>query len=161
MGSVDLTFNSPDLAGGLDRKPLRPTSIYAWSGSLWLPVKCDSTGAIASGGTSTSPVEPVTSTAAEGSHVFKNAAGTLYSLSVVVGAVSGWLMLFDATSAPANGAVTPLGVWPVASDGTSGFFQVPINVPWSFATGITAVFSSTGPYTKTTSATATFSAQTA
>jgi hypothetical protein len=65
-------------------------------------------------------------------------------------------MLFDSTSAPADGAVTPKWVYPIPAGGA-------INMDWSrplaFTNGITVVFSSTGPFAKTADATAYISGQ--
>src|SRR5579863_10083799 len=48
-------------------------------------------------------ISPTASGAAESSHVLKGSAGNLYTLTVTIGATTGYLMLFDATSAPADG----------------------------------------------------------
>jgi len=64
-------------------------------------------------------------------------------------------MVFDATSAPADGAVTPKEC-AVAPANATTFIDYGGGPPESFATGITAVFSSTGCFTKTASATAFF-----
>ncbi len=102
----------------------------------------------------------VQSTATEAFHVLKASAGNLYSISVTVGATSGYLMIFNAISAPTDGAVTPAYCIPVTSNGTNGLNGASWSVnPASFSTGITAVFSSTGCTTKTASATAFFTAQ--
>ena len=94
------------------------------------------------------------------SHVLKASAGALINVTVTIGATSGWLMIFEATSAPADGAVTPKYCRYVKSDGTGGASSVSWgDLPLTFATGITAVFSSTGCFTKTASATAYFSGQ--
>ncbi len=106
-------------------------------------------------------VTPVVSSAAESGHVLKGSAGALYSIDCTLGAVSGYLMVFNATSAPADGAVTPIKCWPVASDGTSGSFQRTFTPPIACSVGITVVFSTTGPFTKTASATAMFSGEVA
>lgn len=100
----------------------------------------------------------VKSTAAESSHVLKSSAGILKSLSVTLGATSGWIMVFDAVSAPADGAVTPIWWCPVDSDGTKGFASFSFVHPLPCATGITAVFSTSGPFAKAASSTASFSA---
>lgn len=101
----------------------------------------------------------VRSTTAESNHVLKGSAGSLYSLAVTIGATSGWLLLFNATSAPADGAVTPVFWLPLTSNGANGYGTIEWRMPLQFSTGITAVFSTTGPFTKTASATAAFSAQ--
>lgn len=105
-------------------------------------------------------IAPVASGAAESNHVLKASAGNLYGLTAAIGATSGYVMLFDATSAPVDGAVTPKYCFPVSSNGTNGGIAIGWkSPPAAFATGITAVFSSTGCFTKTASATASFFAQ--
>lgn len=97
------------------------------------------------------------SAALEASHQIKASGGNLYWLTVTIGATSGYLLLFDATTPPADGTVTPQYAVPVSSDGASGFASLEIQaLPMSFIHGICAVFSSTGPFTKTASATAAF-----
>lgn len=105
-------------------------------------------------------IAPTVSGALQSGNVLLSAAGNLYTLSVTITTVSGYLMVFDATSAPGDGAVTPKVCQPVNSNGTNGAVSMTWgNIPLRFATGITAVFSSTGCFTKTASATAVFSAQ--
>lgn len=104
------------------------------------------------------------SAAAESSHVFCNAAGTggaqkapcfIRSLYVTTGAASGYLMVFNATSAPADGAVTPAACIVVPANNTAhiDFGET----TQAFMAGLVAVFSTTGCFTKTASATAYFS----
>ena len=87
--------------------------------------------------------------------VLKASAGSLCSL-VASTTAAGWIMLFDATSAPADGTVAPKWAYPLSAGGA-------LNMAWpnplSFATGITAVFSTTGPFTKLASTTAYISGQ--
>jgi hypothetical protein len=101
---------------------------------------------------------PVVSTAAEASHVLKASAGNFYSLAVTAGASAGYVLVFNAISAPADGAVTPVECIAVAANATvtipsSGAFDIPVR----YSAGITAVFSTTGCFTKTASTTAFFS----
>lgn len=103
--------------------------------------------------------QPITSTpsaAAEGSHVFKTSAGALYSILVTSGGSAGYVLLFNSTTAPADGAVTPNRCFVLAANST---LTATMQYPMAFGTGITAVFSTTGCFTKTVSATAFFSAQ--
>lgn len=103
---------------------------------------------------------PVVSASAESGHVLKSGAGNLYGFSATVGVTSGYVMLFNATSAPADGAVTPLFCYPVTSNGTNGGMGASWgDLPARFSTGITIVFSTTGCFTKTASATAFFAGQ--
>lgn len=118
----------------------------------------------ASGGITTSvtpvAVATVASTALEACHVLKASAGGLITLTAEIGATSGYLLVFDASSAPADGAVTPIWWREISSNGTNGGLSASWGVsPISATTGITACFSTTGPFTKTASATAAFSAQ--
>lgn len=108
---------------------------------------------------SSSGVALTPSTTTESNHVLKASSGSLSSLTVAIGATSGWVLVFDATSAPADGAVTPKWWFPVASNGTSGAISAAWVEPAQFSTGVTVVFSTTGPFTKTASATAQFSGQ--
>lgn len=96
----------------------------------------------------------------------------LLTLTAKIGAISGYLMIFDATALPSNGAVTPcannsttrpcqLFCVPVTSNGTNGSISVSyIATPILASSGIVAGFS-TGANcdTLTASATAKFSGQ--
>lgn len=140
----DGTINDTDVATG---KPM-PVQLRGSDGtdrSNLLPV-------------SFAAVTPVVSSAVESSHVIKGSAGTLYDWHATTGAVAGYVMIFNATSAPADGAVTPICCFAVAALNTVTSMD---KVPTTFSTGITMVFSSTGPFTKTASATAFFSAKAA
>ncbi len=96
------------------------------------------------------------SSAAEASHVFKASAGSLYSLTVTPGIVSGYLLVFDAASVPADGAVSPKYCFTVPS---SASYPVAWLAPVAMATGISVAFSTTGCTTKTTSPLVFFTAQ--
>ena len=98
------------------------------------------------------PVAVAQSMALESSHLFKTGAGKLLD-TYCLATVAGYYMLFDATSAPADGAVTPLAVINVGAGETVSFSYPPF-FPLSFATGLVGVFSTNGPFTKTASATA-------
>lgn len=121
-------------------------------------LQCDSAGNLLSTQTpspsSNTGLVPVVSSAAEGSKVLKASAGNLYAYQVTTGAAAGYVMLFNATSAPADGAVAPVKCVAVPATSTVG---VTVSPPEYFSTGITAVFSTTGCFTKTASATAMFS----
>ena len=99
-------------------------------------------------------IAPVVSTALEASHVLKASAGTFYGGDAYAASVPGYVMLFDSATVPADGAVTPLKSWPIAA---SAGIAVGYNPPIACANGIVVVFSTTGPFTKTVSATAFFS----
>lgn len=103
-------------------------------------------------------IAPVVSTALESSHVLKASAGALYDIQCWANA-AGILMLFDATSAPSNGAVTPLLAFNVAQYGEvhRDFTLRPVK----FSTGIVACFSTTTttPFTLALGSNAFFSAR--
>jgi hypothetical protein len=106
-------------------------------------------------------VAPQATQAAASNSVFKASAGNLYSIDVTVGATSGWVMVFDATSLPANGATTTTlkYCWPAISNGTVGGMSRSWHIPISFANGIVVGFSSTACNSLTASATAFFYGQ--
>lgn len=107
---------------------------------------------------SSAGIVPTPSPALESCRPLKAGAGNLYSLAVTIQATSGIVQVFDATSAPADGAVTPVWAMPVLSNGTFGGANWEWTVPMNFLTGITVCFSSaTTPFIKTASATAMFS----
>lgn len=91
------------------------------------------------------------STVAEGSRILKASAGNLYGLEICTGGSAGYLMLFDSTTVPADGTVTPKRVYAVAANAS---FARQFERPLRCASGIVLVFSTTGPFTKTISATA-------
>jgi hypothetical protein len=134
------------------------TSVPALSAGTYGLVQCDAAGnLIISAAPTPSPttgIVPVVSSTAEASKVFKASAGNLYAYQVTTGALAGYVMIFNTTSAPADGAVTPTKCVVVPAGATVGVSADP---PEYFSTGITAVFSTTGCFTKTASATAMFS----
>lgn len=132
--------------------------------------QCTSSGAlvVSTGGAGTQDVNllvssgataattTASSTAAGSNLVLKASAGNLYALTTTIGATSGYLMLFDATALPSNGAVTPVYCVPIDSNGTNGSLAVNFFPPKRFGTGITAGFSTTGCFSLTASTTASF-----
>ncbi len=127
-GSIGIDQSNPGVSNGVD---IAPTSAAA------------------------AALAPIVSAAAESSHVLKVGAGNLYSAYVTTGNVTGFLMVFDATAAPGDGAVTPKQCVQASANSTSGLtFQS--GPPESYTTGVVLVFSSTGCSTKTASATAWF-----
>jgi hypothetical protein len=118
-------------------------------------------GAVAISGTvptSRAPIAPVVSTALESGHVLKASAGSLFSLQFSTTSTIGWMLLFDSATVPADGAVTPKKAWAVDQSSSSTYQW---DTPLSFANGISIAFSTTGPFTKTASATAFFSGEVA
>lgn len=100
-------------------------------------------------------VTTVVSASAEASHVLKNAAGSLYGVYVSNPSATGFLLVFNATAVPGDGAVTPIHCIPVTASNI-GFVNFLPGPPETYSTGISVAFSSTGCFTKTTSPTAFF-----
>lgn len=101
----------------------------------------------------------VVSSSLEACHVIKASAGNLYSVGATIQATTGIIQVFNATSAPVDGAVTPVWSMPIVSNGTLGGASFEWSIPLRLGTGITICFSSaTTPFTKTASATALISA---
>lgn len=98
-------------------------------------------------------ITPVVTSAVANNLVLKAGAGNLYGFQVTSGASAGYVMVFNATSAPADGAVTPIKCMALAANSTIGV-DYRSGPPPVFSTGITVVFSTTGCFTKTASATA-------
>lgn len=96
---------------------------------------------------------PTTTAAIASNSVTKASAGNLYSFEVAADStLSGaawWVMIFDATSLPANGAVTPRKCYAYPSGTTSASYGW--NTPIAFTTGITIGVSTTGCFTLTAS----------
>lgn len=95
----------------------------------------------------------VKSTALESNHVICAAACNLYGWSVTTGAVQGWVLLYNGTTAPTAGgaAVAPQKCfYAPANSSLAGGNSGP---PQRFVTGMVIVFSSTGCLTNTASAT--------
>lgn len=140
---------------------------YVFNGSTWdrqrtVPGATQSSGlgVTAAGlvpcGASQGAIASTATSVAASNIVLKASAGNLFSLCANAGASAGYLMVFDATSAPVDGAVTPIWSAPIAAN---GMFFTDFAYPIRCATGITLVFSTTGPFTKTASATAFLSGQ--
>lgn len=102
---------------------------------------------------SAAAITPVVSASVEASHVLKASAGNLYGLSATTSLTSAWyLLLYNATSAPADGAVTPIKCYAVPA-GSQSLAASWGSIPARFSTGIVAVLSTTGCFTQTASAT--------
>ncbi len=106
-------------------------------------------------------IRPVVSTAVEASHVLKSGPGSLYGFQVSFStcAVSPcWVLVFDATSLPGDGAVTPVKFYEVSQSQTLGVNWAP-GPPLKFATGITIGCSTTGPFVLANTAQCTISGE--
>lgn len=92
-------------------------------------------------------IVPTVTTAISTGFIIKTSPGNLYYLSTTV-QTQGFLMTFDATTVPADGAVTPKNC--LFTSGTSGAtLNLQVGPPESYANGIVAALSSTGCFTKT------------
>ena len=96
-------------------------------------------------------ITPVVSTSAESSRVLKASGGNLYSVYATnLTATAGFLVILNATSAPVDGAITPLECVPLPANGGVGLNYSP-GPPAVYSTGITAVITSAATcFTKTT-----------
>lgn len=103
-------------------------------------------------------IETFSSPAAESGRVLKATGGNLFSFSVTNGATAGYVMVINAAAVPANGAVTPVICLQLPAN-TSVGVQWDARNPLSLNTGIVLVYSTTGCFTKTASATAFFAGQ--
>lgn len=95
----------------------------------------------------------VSSSALAANQVVVAGAGTFYSFDVsadsTLSGAAWWVMVYDATSAPADGTVTPAKCYALPSGTTSIFAAFPNGI--TFGTGITIGVSTTGCFTKTAS----------
>jgi hypothetical protein len=135
------------LAAGLLIPPIQmtlPTTPTIAAGNGEVPAASSEAGAA---------VTPVPSASLDANHVIKGSAGNLYSFEVAVDTTLSvapwWIMLYNATSAPGDGAVTPLKCYAMPSNTTQ--YSAAFNIPVRFSTGITIGVSTTGCFTKTAS----------
>lgn len=93
------------------------------------------------------------STALAANQVVKGAPGVLYSFEVsadaTLSAAAWWIMIYDATAAPVDGAVTPKKCYAQPSGAVSASYA--FTRPVQFGVGITIGVSTTGCFTKTAS----------
>lgn len=110
-------------------------------------------GDISIGDVSITDVAPTTTGALAANLVVKGSAGSLHSFNVsadsTLSGAAWWVMVYNATSAPADGGVTPTKCYalPSGATGVSGAFVAPV----TFSTGIVIGVSTTGCFTKTAS----------
>lgn len=95
-------------------------------------------------------ISPAVSASAENNHVLKASAGNAYNASATnLTATAGFLVLLNATTAPADGPITPLACAPLPANQAASINYG--NIPGVFSTGITAVVTSAATcFTKTT-----------
>lgn len=97
-------------------------------------------------------IAPAATTALATSKVLKAGAGNVYNFAVTTTSASGYALLLDLGADPGNGAVTPKLCVPVSGNATVGVAYTP--APAAMAAGGVVVFSTTGCFTETQSATA-------
>lgn len=150
------------IQGTLPAFAATPTFILGAGSAIAGKVGIDQTTDITTNGVEIAPtagaaagITPVVSAAVESGHVLKASAGNLYSVYATVSSTAGYLMVFNSTTVPADGAVTPLQCMQVPANSTTGlnFNPGPVEV---YSTGISVAFSTTGCFTKTANATAFF-----
>ena len=89
--------------------------------------------------------------AAGSSQIIKASVCNLYSVSCTSGASAGYLLVYNLAAAPGDGTVTPIDVIICAANtSVSKTYSIPLRC----SAGATVVFSTTGPFTQTSSATA-------
>lgn len=122
-----------------------PALVVAVSPNSVLPVSTTPSSASSAG------IVGVQTTVLATSLVLKASPGNLYDVYLSNDtAAKLYLMIFDATAAPIDGVVTPVHCVPIPAGGV-GSFAVDGAPPEVFSTGIVAVSSSTGCFTKTAS----------
>lgn len=157
QGPVDTITNAAygNIPGNQNVGTVAAVLPHVWNGSTAIIARGDTNGAYAVGAPSAAAsvgVAPTVTAAVNSAVVGKASAGNLYGFNVVAGASAGFVLVFNAISAPADGAVTPVKCLPLAAN--AGLDQNYRSLPVAFTTGITVVFSTTGCFSKTASATA-------
>jgi hypothetical protein len=145
-GRPTVNINGPAGIKGLDGSAIA-------AGSNPVPVVL--APALASGGA----ITPVVSTAVEACHVLKASASALYGFTVTTTGSAGatdWILVLNASSAPGNGAVTPVEWGRVGANGQYAW-SAPGGVPQAFSTGVVVCLSTAGPFTLTADAQAVIS----
>lgn len=138
------TANRSGLAGCIYRAtPLTPAD------GQQMAVTCDSSGNLVTA--NSGAMAPIATAAVSGSLIAKATPGNLLAWAVTSGASAGYVLIFDSATVPADGAVTPKDCRALAANSSLGSS---LNTPEKYSTGITLVFSTTGCFAKTISATA-------
>lgn len=170
MNGVTVTMGNGASGTGVQRVTLASDSTgqvtLAAGTQIAGKVGIDQTTAVTTNGVVIAPVSAsaagiaaVVSTALETGHIIKASAGNLYGLTVTSTSAAGMVLIFNSTTVPAAGAVTPIDFFqlPAASTLIVGY-----DPPLYCSTGISVAFSTaTTPFTKTDSATAAISGKAA
>lgn len=131
------------------------TEVFTVSGNLRSAPGADATSSpsvlILPSSSSTFGITPIVSSVAEATHVLKVSSGNLYSTYATnLTSTAGFLVIVNATSAPADGAIVPLDWCILPANGSCAISYGPAP-PDFYGTGITAVLTSAvTPFTKTT-----------
>lgn len=132
------------------------------AGFTYRQIRTDTSGALkifnAPTTDSNAAITPTVTSAVASNLVAKSSAGNLYGFQVTSGASAGYALLFNATSLPADGAVTPIKCYSMAATSTLSVDFRP-GPALRFGTGLVIGFSTTGCFTLTASATAFISAE--
>lgn len=97
-------------------------------------------------------IVPVVSSALETGHIIKGSPGNLFGLNVATTSAGGYVQIFNTTTVPAAGAVTPIKAYALPANSA---LVIGFDPPLQCGVGICIAFSSaTTPFTKTDSATA-------
>ncbi len=119
-----------------------------------LPVTGTITATFGPSSASTAGVAPSATAALASSLILKGSAGNLYALEVsadaTLAAATWYVMIYNATSLPGNGAITPAKCFTVPA-GSYTFAAGWGAIPAYFSTGITVGVSTTGCFTQTAS----------
>jgi len=99
--------------------------------------------------------KPIASAAVSDGWVVSTKPITVVRLAATSGASAGYFLVLDATAKPSNGAVTPVICRPIAANSS---VSLVFTNPARFDNGLVLLFSTTGCYTLTLSATAFFEA---
>ena len=105
-------------------------------------------------------IAPQHSTSLEAARLFNSAGGapgacTLFGFVVNATNTAGWVLLYDAAAIPVDGAVLPVKAWQLPANTSLDWRGSPIKLN----NGCALVFSSSGPFFQTSSASAAFSAE--
>lgn len=153
--------NGTDITSGIAGNDAVTTAVSSLSvsgfsrvfnGSTWDRARGDTNGAwnvATASGAAAVGLTPATAVNAT-SVVVKASAGNFYGGTIVAGATAGFLIAYNATTAPASGATLTaaqiLGIVPVAANGSAALGEY--TVPDRFSTGVVLLFStSTTTYT--------------
>lgn len=107
---------------------------------------------------SPSHVTPQASQTVETSHVVPAGVLFLHGAAITTGATAGFFLILNAAADPGNGAVLPVKCMQIAANSSAGISADP-DTTWDFPKGIVLVFSTSGCFIETQSATAFFSWQ--